>query len=123
MDSILTTIKQLLGIEEDDISFDTDIVVYINSAFSKLRELGVGPTKGFRIQDDTAIWDDFISTDDTEKFEMIKEFIYIRVKLVFDPPASATVLQSMKDILKEDEWYLYLTADNRSSEEGDVNNE
>ena len=103
-DSILNSIKKLHGISEDDISFDIDIIIHINSALMILNQLGIGPVKGFYIQDDSAIWADYVP----DKFvsEVIKTFIYIKVRLVFDPPASPTVIEALKASANEYEWRI-----------------
>ena len=111
MESILTSIKKLLGVYEEDENFDTDIIIHINTAFMSLTQLGVGPTEGFRIKDDTSIWADFINTDDTMLYEAIKTYIYLRVKLIFDPPSSGATTEVYKETIKELEWRLNVTAD------------
>lgn len=104
MESILTSIKKLLGITEADTNFDSDIIMHINTVFLILNQLGVGPEKCFTIEDDVATWNDFIP----EGFdvEMVKTYIYLKVKLVFDPPASSTVLQCIEKSISEMEWRL-----------------
>lgn len=84
MDSILTSIKKLLGIDESDTDFDIDVIIYINSALSVLHQVGVGPTSGFAIRDASALWSDFIP-DSYKYFEDVKTYVYLKVKLVFDP--------------------------------------
>lgn len=100
MESILTSIKKLLGIGEDYDHFDTDIVIHINTAFMTLTQLGVGPSKGFTIKDKSVVWTDFIPADDL-RFEGVKTFIYLKVKLVFDPPSSSAVLEAYNRTLDE----------------------
>ena len=113
MDSILTSIKKLLGPEEDYEHFDVDIIIHINTAFAILTQLGIGPAEGFKIQDSTAIWEDFIS-EDSKEFESVKTYIYLKVKLVFDPPSNSTVIQSMENTIKELEWRLNAAAESKS---------
>ena len=84
MESILTSIKKLLGITEEYDQFDPDIIMHINSVFMILTQLGVGPAEGFSIEDDTAVWTDFIQ--DVKKLESVKTYVYLKVKLAFDPP-------------------------------------
>ena len=86
MDSILTSIKKLLGIAEEYEHFDPDIVMYINSAFSVLTQLGVGPEEGFRIEDASKTWSEFLYDD--PRLEFAKTFIYLKVRLAFDTPQS-----------------------------------
>jgi hypothetical protein len=112
MESILTSIKKLLGITEDYDHFDADIIMHINSVFTILTQIGVGPSKGFRIEDDTATWDDFIPTD-LIVYDSIKTYIYLQVKLLFDPPQSGTTLESYNRRIKELEWRLNVTAESQ----------
>jgi hypothetical protein len=109
MDSILTSIKKLLGISEDDTHFDIDIIMHINSTLSILTQIGAGPTNGFSISDKTAVWTDFISSN--RKLEMVKSYVYIKVRLVFDPPASTALIESMKRAADEYEWRISTTVD------------
>lgn len=104
MDSILTSIKKLLGITEDYTHFDTDIVIHINSVFSILTQLGVGPPEGFYIQDKTTIWYEYIS--DPNKIEMVKSYMYLKVRLLFDPPSSSSVIEAFNKQISEFEWRL-----------------
>jgi hypothetical protein len=110
MESILTSIKKLLGITEEYDHFDPDIIMHINSVFMVLTQLGVGPSEGFRIEDELTTWDDFISTDDL-RFEAVKSYMHMRVKLLFDPPLSNAVIESMNKMINEFEWRLNVAAD------------
>lgn len=109
MESILTSIKKLLGITEEYDQFDPDIIMHINSVFMILTQLGVGPAEGFSIEDDTAVWTDFIQ--DVKKLESVKTYIYLKVKLAFDPPLSSAVIESMNRLINELEWRLNVTAE------------
>ena len=109
MDSILTSIKKLLGPSEESEHFDPDIIMHINSAISTLTQIGVGPTSGFSIKGKEAVWNDFIPED--PRFESIKTYIYLSVKLVFDPPLNSAVLEAMKGKCSEYEWRLQVAAD------------
>ena len=102
-ESILTSIKKLLGIAEDYTHFDQDIVLQINSAFSTLNQLGVGPAAGFSIADKNAVWTDFVND---ARLNFVKTFIQIKVKLAFDPPTSATLMDSYNRQLDELTWRL-----------------
>jgi len=110
MESILTSIKKMLGIEEEYEHFDTDLIMHINSVFSTLNQLGVGPENGFRIEDDSTTWSEFISTDNMQ-FEFVKSFIYLKVKLLFDPPLSSAVIESMNRQISELEFRLNIAAE------------
>ena len=103
MESILTSIKKLLGISEEYEHFDSDIIMHINSALMILTQLGVGPVEGFMIEDSTSTWIDFLG--DKPYLEAAKSYIYLRVKLLFDPPSSA-VIESINRQITELEWRL-----------------
>lgn len=109
MDSILTSIKKLLGITEDYEHFDQDVIMHINSALSALTQLGVGPEAGFFIEDSSAIWSDFVGN--TSKLEFIKTYIYLKVRLVFDPPTSSAVIEAINRQISELEWRINVTVD------------
>lgn len=104
MDSILTSIKKLLGIAEDYTQFDDDIIMHINTVFLNLTQLGVGPEEGFSIEDDVASWEDFI--EDNVQLQAVKSYMYLKVKLLFDPPLSTSVVESMNRMIAELEWRL-----------------
>ncbi len=103
MNSILTSIKQLLGIIEEDVSFDNEIIMHINSAFMSLMQIGVGPVEGFNIIDKTTEWSDF--TDRTD-ISSIKTYIYLKVRLIFDPPISSSILDAFERQILQHEWRL-----------------
>lgn len=103
-ESILTSIKKLLGITENDTNFDTDIIIHINSVFMVLNQLGVGPSEGFRIEDKYSTWDEYITEDND--LDAVKTYMYLKVKLVFDPPLSSSVLEANKQLINELEWRL-----------------
>jgi hypothetical protein len=109
MDSILTSIKKMLGIDEEYLHFDNDIVMYINSVFSILSQLGVGTSDGFSIEDSSTTWDEFI-TDNVE-LNLIKSYMYLKVRLLFDPPQSSAVMECYKTQISEYESRLYVMAD------------
>lgn len=109
MDSILTSIKKLLGITEDYENFDADIIMHINSVFMTLRQIGVGPEEGFFIEDKSATWTDFMG--DETKIESVKTYMYMKVRLLFDPPLSSAVIECMNRSISEFEWRLNLEAE------------
>lgn len=113
MDSILVSIKKLLGIAADYTHFDPDIIMHINSAFSILTQLGVGPSEGFRIEDDVKTWNDFIS--DTIRLDAVKSYVYLKVGLMFDPPTSSAVLSAKERQISELEWRLNVAAEQESN--------
>lgn len=106
--SILTTIKKMLGVPKDYTPFDVDIIVHINSAFSTLAQLGVGPASGFAISSVYNTWSDFdtaVDGDDALK-SMIVTYVYAKTKLLFDPPTVGGVIDAYKNTIKEQEWRL-----------------
>ena len=111
-ESILDSTKKLLGPSADYTQFDQDLITHINTALMDLNRLGVGPSEGFSIKDSSAAWTDFV--DDTTKIECIKTYVYLSVKLVFDPPLNASILASMERQLSKLEWTLNVAADNNS---------
>ena len=114
MDSILTSIKLLLGIAEEYEHFDPVIIMHINSVFTILTQLGVGPKEGFSISDKSAVWSDFVS--DTSNLELIKSYMHHKVKLLFDPPLGSTVMESMNRLTSEFEWRLNVAVDPNENE-------
>lgn len=113
MESILTSIKKLLGIAEDYTHFDPDIIMHINSVFMTLTQLGVGPAEGFTISDRFAMWRDFIP--ETQRVEAVKSYMYLKVKLLFDPPLAGSVLESYNNQIREYEWRLNVAVDPKQS--------
>ena len=109
-ESILTTIKKHLGITEEYEYFDRDIIDHINSTFSILAQLGVGPVEGFSISDKTAVWSDFIPDEDP-KLNMVISYMEKKVKLMFDPPLSTAVAEATNKIIAELEWRLNVQVD------------
>lgn len=109
MDSILTSIKKLLGISEDVDNFDTDIIIHINSVLMILNQLGVGPAEGFSISDKTAKWIDFIPNDSS--IEAVKSYVYLKVRLMFDPPTSSAAIESINKLIAEYEWRINVMAE------------
>lgn len=103
-ESILNTIKPMLGIPTTDTAFDTDLIVNINSVFMVLNQLGVGTETVFSIEDDTAIWTDFLA--DSILYPAVKSYLYLKVKLLFDPPGTSFLLDAMEKQIMEYEWRL-----------------
>lgn len=110
MESILTSIKKLLGIAEEYEHFDADIIMHINSAFSVLTQLGVGPEEGFRIEDARAEWSDFLHND--PRLEMVRTYVYLKVKQTFDSnSSSAAVIEAINRQIQELEWRINVVVD------------
>ena len=104
-ESILTSVKKMLGITDEYDAFDMALIMHINSVFMILYQLGVGPEKAFRIEDESSFWSDFISTDDPN-FESVKSYMYLKVRLLFDPPTSSVLMEATKQLVSELEWRL-----------------
>lgn len=115
-DSILNTIKKMLGMDAEYTAFDTDIIVHINSCFMKLNQLGVGPKTPFIITGKDETWTSFFGGKGD--VEAAKTYIYINVKLVFDPPTSSFVVEALKEMEKEYEWRLMAQVEQPVEEEG-----
>lgn len=109
-DSILNTIKKMIGPTSEDTYFDTDIIIHINSTFSVLNQLGVGPDDGFSIKDSTAKWSDYIGEDE-KKLDAVISYVYLKVKLLFDPPLNASVIASIEKTISELEWRLNVASE------------
>lgn len=112
--SILNDIKKLLGIAPDYTNFDTDIIININSVFMILNQLGVGPKEGFKITGANETWDDYITEEDD--LEAVKSYIWLKVKIVFDPPLNSTVMEAHKQMISEYEWRLNIQSEGGKSD-------
>lgn len=124
-ESILTSIKKLLGIDENYTHFDADIIMHINSVFSILTQMGVGPANGFSISGKDDTWSAFI-TDKPNIFSLVKSYVYMKVRLLFDPPLSSAAIESINRQISEFEWRLFVAADpveNTSGKEETQNGE
>lgn len=119
MESILTSIKKLLGIAEEYTHFDTDIIMHINSVFSILTQIGVGPSEGFFITDDSASWADFLPED--ARLELVKSYVYLKTKLMFDPPDRSSVMEATKSMINELEFRISVTVDPYKAPESTTN--
>lgn len=103
--SILISTKKILGIADDYTVFDLDVITHINSTFSTLTQLGVGPAGGFMIDDATAVWEDFIGTDDIQ-YNSVKSYVFLRVRQLFDPPTTSYLISAVERQISELEWRL-----------------
>lgn len=108
MDSILDSIKKLLGIQPEYKSFDQDIMMHVNAVFVVLNQLGIGPSEGFSINSRDIKWSKYSTELNTN---LVKTYVYLKVRLMFDPPASATLVESINAMIKELEWRLCLEGD------------
>lgn len=102
--SILTSTKQLLGLEPSYTAFDLDVTTHINAAFSHLTDLGVGPEDGFAIEDATAVWGDY--GEPTHQLSRIKTFVGLYVRREFDPPQTGPLAGAMDTRINELTWRL-----------------
>lgn len=113
-DSILTSVKKLLGIEETYEHFDTDIIIHINSVLATLWQLGVGSEEGFSIQDKSSKWSDFLGTD--VLLNLVPTYVYLKVRLAFDPPTVGGVLEAMQREADRYEWRINIAAERNTTE-------
>lgn len=107
-ESILNSIKKLLGPEEDYTHFDKDIILHINAAFSRLCQLGVGPSTPFKIRSAEEVWTDFIEDG---MLEDVKQYVYLKVKVIFDPPSNSSLLNAMDVQINQLEWLMNSVAE------------
>lgn len=121
-DSILTSVKKVLGIPSYYDHFDRDILLHLNTVMSILNQLGVGPEEGFIVEDDSTTWSDLFDGDiDTNKMMHVKSYVCLRVRLLFDPPTSSGAIDAIERQMRELEWRITVTRDPRdNSEEGTV---
>lgn len=103
-DSILTSTKKILGLDDDYTAFDLDIITFINSAFGTLHQLGIGPEEGFAIEDKTATWDSFLGAD--RRLNAVRQYVYLKVRFVFDPPDTGYLVAAFEKQILEHEWRL-----------------
>lgn len=118
MSSILKDIKKQLGYNEpynaeDPAPYDCEIIMHINAQLSTLRQVGVGPKNGFRITGETQTWEDFLVGEHDEMNDLVPEFVFLKVKLIFDPPPSSFAMEAMKEQAKEDFWRIQELAEGR----------
>ena len=104
MENILDSIKKLLGIDEADLNFDQELIMHINSVFMVLNQLGVGPVGGFKIYSNEETWTDFVGA--RLDLESVKSYIYLKVRLLFDPPQNSFLVESINKQIQEYEWRL-----------------
>lgn len=104
MNSILTSVKKMLGVVEDNVDFDDELILHINSVFPTLNQLGIGPENGFMIEDDTATWDQFLG--DNLLLNDAKTFVFLRVKLLFDPAQTSYLIDALNKRADEIAWRM-----------------
>lgn len=116
-ESILTSIKKNIGIEENYTHFDLDLITHINSVFSILTQMGVGPESGFQISGSSETWGQFMDSEN-ECLIMVKSYVYLKVRLIFDPPISSSVMEAINRQISEMEWRLFVASDNSKALKG-----
>ena len=108
-DSILHDVKQMVGQEWDDLTYDLDIKTHINATFLELQQIGVGPAGGFEIDDENTLWDAYLGAN--KNLNAVKSYIYIRVRLLFDPPTNSFLVESLQKQIDKLEWRLMVEMD------------
>lgn len=103
-ESILNSTKKVLGLEPEYKAFDPDIIMHINSTFFNLQQIGIGPEAGFSINDESETWEDFIG--DEKNRSAVKTYMYLKVRLIFDPPSTSFVITAMEKQIEQFEWRL-----------------
>lgn len=115
MDSILNTIKKMLGVDLEDDSFDTDVIIHINSTIPILSQMGIGPKNGFIVTSAEQKWTDYIDSS-VINLEGVKTYLYLKIKLIFDPPTNSTTIEAFNNNLKELEWRMMLAVETNNLE-------
>ena len=110
-ESILLSIKKVLALDKDNHDFDADILLHINSVLAILQQLGVGPVEGYFINDEYTTWRDYLG-DDAQHVSMVKSYMAAKVRILFDPPVSSAVMESLNRICSEFEWRANVAAEN-----------
>lgn len=109
MDSVLLSVKKMIGVPKDYNVFDMDIIIHINTVFDALNQMGVGPEEGFSISDDSTEWSEFMTYG--KNSEMVKSYMYLKVRMLFDPPSNSNLSNVIGEQIKEYEWRLLIFAD------------
>lgn len=112
MDSILDSVKKVLGIDKDYDVFDVDILMHINSVFATLNQLGVGPEAGYSIEDASPTWSDYLGDD--LRLNNVKTYVYLRVRMLFDPPTTSYLLNAYEKQIQEAEWRINVTRESET---------
>lgn len=116
-DSILTSTKKILGLADDYTAFDLDIISHINTVFSTLNQLGIGPEEGFMIEDKVATWDAFLGAD--KRLNSVKQYVYLRVRVIFDPPDTSYLVAAFEKQIEELGWRLNVVREGDSWQDPD----
>lgn len=113
-ESILNSVKESLGLLPSINAFDNTIILHINSIFSVLTQQGIGPEEGFSINDDSTMWSEFLGED--KRLQAVKTYMNLRVRILFDPPASSVLMDAFKEQIRELEWRMFVVKDNDREE-------
>lgn len=116
MDSILNSVKKMLGIDSDYKVFDSDVIMCINAVFGTLHQLGAGPTDGFKITGEDEVWASYLTYG--KEIEEVKTYVYLRTRLLFDPPDRSNILNSFQEQIRELEWRIVVKVDEYKTEVG-----
>lgn len=115
-DSILTSVKQSLGLAEDYEVYDPELIMHINSVLGTLNQLGVGPDDGFEIADKTETWDHLLTNEGAlfpdKRLNPVRSYVYLRVKMLFDAPSVGYVVTAMEKMIEQAEWRITVAQDN-----------
>ena len=114
MESILNSVKKMLGIDSSYTHFDSDLIMHINSVLMVLTQMGVGPSNGYSISGEYENWTDFMA--DVDKMAAIKTYVYQKVRIIFDPPTSSAHMEALKNSIAEFEWRLHIAAESNKTE-------
>jgi hypothetical protein len=109
-ESILLSTKKILGLESEYTPFDLDVITHINAAFSILNQLGVGPEEGYFITDESNAWTEFVTPDN--QLNLVKTYVFLKVRILFDPPSTSFLLETYDNQIKEYEWRLNIMREN-----------
>lgn len=113
--SILNTVKRALGIEPEYDTYDVEIITHINSVFSTLQQLGVGEDEGFEIENAQNTWDEFL--EDDKRLNAVRSYVFMRVRLIFDPPANSFAVDSFQRQVDQLEWRLNVYSEGKREDE------
>jgi len=102
-DSILKSVRKNIGLGEDNTDFDSDLIDHINSVFDILYQVGIGPRKRFYIEDDSTTWDEYLPNGGPYS---VKSYIYLKVRMMFDPPSNSSLYAEIDKRIDEFEWRL-----------------
>lgn len=121
-DSILLSVKKYLGISAEYEVFDQDILMAINGAMMSLQQIGIGPTTGYTVEDETQTWSEFMSSQPNVFLQGVRAFVYTKTRLLFDPPATSFGIDALEKQLREYEWRLNVQVDPKPIQEQGVYN-